>query len=436
MMKRLIKPLFLLFITTSVSAQGVNAVVDAPGVLKSLLNNSYSSNTKTIGGKVNTSLKHYLISNETEVLNAQNTYVYEADKLTEMIFESDLQESNPDVQKFVIVYDNDGRVKELDYLNKENESWILTSKTEYLTDESGFGDTINTYFMNEGHLNKNGIISFVKSNGGKTIESIGSYNSDTSDYVSLVKTVYKLDVNNRLTTYESYNKNMVSNEWVHIYDYYFEYNAANNLTVRYLQSFVTGLLFKTEYHYLADGRLDYYELSQKDGENYILGSKSNFGYDDKLNLNYFLSQEFSGNSYVDKSKQLYTNDEFGNPLSIEYYYLENGSLVLKEKNILGYASVTNLPENETAEKSFSLNQNYPNPFNPNTVISFDLKESGFVTLKVFDLLGREVATLANGYLPKGVQKFSFDGSNLTSGIYVYQLRNGNSVETRKMMLMK
>lgn len=81
-------------------------------------------------------------------------------------------------------------------------------------------------------------------------------------------------------------------------------------------------------------------------------------------------------------------------------------------------------------------QNYPNPFNPTTLIKFTIKQSGKVTLKVYDVLGREVANLLNSYHESGSYEIPFDGSNLPSGIYFYNLTaNGKSL-TKKMMLLK
>ena len=89
-----------------------------------------------------------------------------------------------------------------------------------------------------------------------------------------------------------------------------------------------------------------------------------------------------------------------------------------------------IPEN------FSLSQNYPNPFNPSTKISFELPVSGFTTLKVYDILGREVAVLLNEELTAGSHIINFNASNLASGTYIYRLNvNGNSL-TRKMLLLK
>jgi hypothetical protein len=90
--------------------------------------------------------------------------------------------------------------------------------------------------------------------------------------------------------------------------------------------------------------------------------------------------------------------------------------------------------------SFSLEQNYPNPFNPTTNIKFQIAEEGFVTLKVYDVLGNEIATLLNEKKAAGEYEVEFSGNlinqALTSGIYFYQLRAGNFVETKKMILLK
>ena len=85
---------------------------------------------------------------------------------------------------------------------------------------------------------------------------------------------------------------------------------------------------------------------------------------------------------------------------------------------------------------YTLAQNYPNPFNPVTVISFQLPAAGFVKLKVFDLLGREIANLVNENLSAGSYKYDFNASALTSGIYFYKLETDNFSETRKMVLVK
>lgn len=85
---------------------------------------------------------------------------------------------------------------------------------------------------------------------------------------------------------------------------------------------------------------------------------------------------------------------------------------------------------------FALSQNYPNPFNPATKISYQLPESGNVRLTVFDISGKQVATLINAQQNAGYYDINFDGSALSSGVYFYKLEAGNFVETKKMLLVK
>jgi hypothetical protein len=87
-------------------------------------------------------------------------------------------------------------------------------------------------------------------------------------------------------------------------------------------------------------------------------------------------------------------------------------------------------------KTYILYQNYPNPFNPSTTIKFDLPKTSEVSLKVFNILGEEVATLVSDRLSAGSYSYEWDASRLASGVYLYRLQAGNYVETREMVLMR
>jgi hypothetical protein len=87
-------------------------------------------------------------------------------------------------------------------------------------------------------------------------------------------------------------------------------------------------------------------------------------------------------------------------------------------------------------KTISLCQNYPNPFNPTTTIKYQIPEISFVTIKVYDILGNEIATLVSEEKPAGSYDVEFIGDELPSGIYFYQLEAGNFIETKKMVLLK
>lgn len=85
---------------------------------------------------------------------------------------------------------------------------------------------------------------------------------------------------------------------------------------------------------------------------------------------------------------------------------------------------------------FTLSQNYPNPFNSTTSIEYAVDSRQFVSLKVYNLLGKEIVTIVNEEKPTGVYMAEFDARKLSSGIYFYRLQAGDFTETRKMMLMR
>jgi len=107
------------------------------------------------------------------------------------------------------------------------------------------------------------------------------------------------------------------------------------------------------------------------------------------------------------------------------------SVLLNTTSVTGIEEVKNFIPTD-----FTLKQNYPNPFNPSTNINFSLPDESFVTLKIYDILGREVVQLVNKQLKTGNYNFSFDAKGLTSGVYFYRLQTHNFVETKKMLLLK
>jgi hypothetical protein len=104
--------------------------------------------------------------------------------------------------------------------------------------------------------------------------------------------------------------------------------------------------------------------------------------------------------------------------------------------INGTTTITGVETNGTEPIQYSLEQNYPNPFNPTTTISFTLPHSATATLKVFNALGQEVATLVNGITEAGRHEVKFDGAGLASGVYFARLISGDFASMKKMMLVK
>jgi hypothetical protein len=126
----------------------------------------------------------------------------------------------------------------------------------------------------------------------------------------------------------------------------------------------------------------------------------------------FTDKHLSAGTYSYRLKQLDRDGQYGYSLSVEV--------------IVG-----------VVPKLFALEQNYPNPFNPSTTIGFTLQESGLTTLKIYDAIGREVATVVNENLEAGMyHQKTFDARNLSSGVYFAKLTSGGKSQLKKLMLMK
>ncbi|HSD62184.1 MAG TPA: T9SS type A sorting domain-containing protein [Ignavibacteriaceae bacterium] len=128
-------------------------------------------------------------------------------------------------------------------------------------------------------------------------------------------------------------------------------------------------------------------------------------------------------------KSVYTFDD-ANPLNGRVRYR------LKQLDFNGAYTYTQIAEVNAAPFNFALNQNYPNPFNPTTNIEFNVGQTSQVTLKVYDILGKETASLLNEYKNAGTYTVEFNASNLPSGIYICTLTAGNFTASKKLLLLK
>lgn len=101
-----------------------------------------------------------------------------------------------------------------------------------------------------------------------------------------------------------------------------------------------------------------------------------------------------------------------------------------------YTSLTGVKAENFNPVTYSLSQNYPNPFNPSTIIKFTIQNPGLVTLRIYNILGQQVATLVNEQMKTGSYSYTFDGSRLSSGVYFYNINAGSFISTKKMLLLK
>ncbi|HEY9165687.1 MAG TPA: T9SS type A sorting domain-containing protein [Candidatus Kryptonia bacterium] len=161
--------------------------------------------------------------------------------------------------------------------------------------------------------------------------------------------------------------------------------------------------------------------------------RDTLGYDSDGNQILYLHQSWTGSSWLTSvGSGAY---DYSEVLNINGYYFQYHG----DKVTYSYSLTTVTAASSKSDKvpiEFYLSQNYPNPFNPTTTISYNLQKAGHVTLKVYDVLGREVATLFDGFKTAGSHTTSFDASALASGVYFYRIVAGQFVSTKKMLLMK
>jgi hypothetical protein len=137
------------------------------------------------------------------------------------------------------------------------------------------------------------------------------------------------------------------------------------------------------------------------------------------------------NTNIDVPLEFGRNNTAGDVLGVDMVVVTSDGIL----NTNGTSTPITLPLE--LPTTISLKDNYPNPFNPSTIITVEIPQGGeYVSLEVFDLLGRPVKTIYNGRLIAGIHKFTFDASGLSSGTYIYKLKSDGSYIIKKMTLLK
>jgi hypothetical protein len=154
---------------------------------------------------------------------------------------------------------------------------------------------------------------------------------------------------------------------------------------------------------------------------------SDTDYEQYNNLLYQVNVNGIGNKEVKLCLEIVSN-------SVAEYFVADK---VSDEDIMAKANIKQVELTQEIEiNSYDLYQNYPNPFNPTTNITYQIPKDGHVSLKIYDVLGKEIITLVEEQKTRGKYTVTFDGSNLASGVYIYRLETGNFVSTKKLMLMK
>ncbi len=144
------------------------------------------------------------------------------------------------------------------------------------------------------------------------------------------------------------------------------------------------------------------------------------------------SDNVTENKLIQRAKENIFKAKFLQKEEKEKRYMEDLKLLMTTGN----TDTKEIENTISKPKEFILNQNYPNPFNPVTNIRYSISVSSYVTLKVYDIIGKEVKTLVNEYKQNGSYQVTFNGINLPSGVYYFRLKSGQWNQVRKMLLIK
>ncbi|HOJ17971.1 MAG TPA: T9SS type A sorting domain-containing protein [Ignavibacteriaceae bacterium] len=269
--------------------------------------------------------------------------------------------------------------------------------------------------------------------GNKITSEVLLYNVNNYQYwQNEYRYIYSYDGSGNLTSYaRDFSNYLAPSDWTHDWIRYYTYDVNNHMLTQ-------RILFWS-------------------GTNFNNGMRFEYNYDQTGNNIETLYYNGNQSLWNLERKAVYTHDGFGNTLSGVAWFYNNGQWTTgatmdlyfyfnNKQDTLCYVSamsasieyLTGTDDEAVSPSSFVLMQNYPNPFNPSTIISYQLPERSNVSLKLFDILGNEIATLVNEEKDAGLYKYELKANSygLSSGTYFYQLNAGDKIETKKMILLK
>lgn len=351
-------------------------------------------------------IKNLFFENNSWVLKYRISYIRSGGRLFEMVYEgwnftlNVLEFQN----KFLYSYDGNGNVISTITQIYVNNNWVNNQLEMYSYTASNLVNAYSRYQWNGQNWEKVYNKYYTYLDTKLILMSDEQYNSNTNSFVPLSKTIYSYPSNSNKPIFEGFQYwNVDSSKYITNYENYYTLNGFDKYSSFIRKEMVNNTLtnlYKITYEYDQFGNAINGQSFTWENENWV---SANSGF-------YFFSMSYN---------------------IPEQFFYHNGFNI----NI-SYEQVTDVENEINPEFSFNLEQNYPNPFNPNTTIKFSIPNNGFVNLKVFDILGREVATLLNNELNAGLHSVNFNAQNLSSGTYFYVLKYNNYSIVKKMLLLK
>jgi hypothetical protein len=313
-------------------------------------------------------------------------------------------------QQSIFTYDGNGNLTEEDVQVWSGSAWVTeTIYTYSYNSDNKVVENIIQGWNGTSLQNYEKLDYTYDSNGKMSTEVLQTWDNTGMAWVNSNMDTYTYDSSGRQIN--DLNQTWFNNAWVNFAQYVDVFDANGNETEYDEQSW-NGSGWTNTYVYTATYNSDNTYATE-------------------------LEQYYTGGVLSDEYGYSYTYDSNGN-VATETDQVWNGSVLVNSyRYTYSYNLVTTgIAGNKNTPTKFELSQNYPNPFNPTTTINFSVPASSFVTIKVYDILGREIASLVNEQKAAGSYDVQFNGNNLSSGVYLYRMQAGSFVQTRKLMLMK
>jgi len=357
--------------------------------------------------------------------------------------------------KMEFEYDsNDNIIEQLLFSSGVESNWVPSGKTEY-------------YFAGNQNL---------------ICELHFDWNGSSWDSVSRFE--YYYNIQGQLTQFV--DQNYIANNWENYQRESYKYDVYGNAISQLMEEWQNGWQnFHLFTAYFSNvNRMDSSLFQMWDSTYWENYARASFYYNNQNGfLESFIGQLWAGGSWINNLNRKINNDDNGNQLEqldlvwngndwensirrfftydgLNYtltaycelwngteWYMDDGEFIIENPdgfragflmhNAFIYYKTTGIDDEKVIlTENYILYQNYPNPFNSTTKIKYKIPVSGKVTLKIFDLIGSEVATVVNDYQTTGSYEVSFQAENLSSGIYIFQLQAGKFRETKKLILLK
>ncbi len=329
---------------------------------------------------------------------------------------------------YTYTYDSNGNTNSILCKKREDETnWVNYFRDAYTYDDNeNMTSELRAIWEDTDWVNNMRDTYTYDDNGNMTSKLLEKW--EGADWVNNMRDTYTYDNSGNITS--KLRARWVGSDWEDKIRDAYTYDGNGNITSKLLERWLgTDWVeyWRHTYNYNNNGNmtLDLYEYW--DGTNWVNSTRYTYTYDDNGSMTLFLPETWDDTNWINSNLNAYLTfrDTFGN------YYSFSGI-----KIEVSYKTITEVEQENNNYFSYTLQQNYPNPFNPSTTISYSLPKAGFVQLKVYDLLGREVAVLVNKEQIKGNYKINFNASNLTSGIYFYKLQSGIFSDTKKLILLR